>query len=67
MSPTKRVQLNEKFKGLIAQSISAGLNEEEVDHRRNQVASNKGLSDVFTAFWITVYPYTRNKILLKQG
>lgn len=69
-SDEERAELVEALERLQAESERADtltISQEEIESRGKIVASKKGLLDVFTGLWISVFPYTREKVLTQNG
>jgi hypothetical protein len=69
MSKEEREALKQQIQELrqIVGSTIPQVDAEEVAKRREFMASNQGLRDIFNALWMILLPYTENAVLTKDG
>lgn len=69
LAVNKRKELEKKIQTQREQldSTEMKLNTAEIESRRQFIANNRGLHDVFTAIWVTLVSYTEDGALTKEG
>ncbi|RYH17308.1 hypothetical protein EON65_28780 [archaeon] len=55
------------LRNVINNEIAAEIDSEELISRREFLATNPGLHDIFEAIWMIFLPYTENGVLTKPG